>query len=261
MLGAPPVCGTFDRPRTTASANTTFRRLIAPFTGNSGTAPKLFKVDADSTSTSKPGKCNWNGPEDAFSHITDLWYTSETTAHSCYILRPLNYTHFPSAVGSNTTTVTVAYDPGTWATAGVYKYGVANGDTGVPNFANNAIAANDFVAYQLLDGTWQIDTISSTTSATVYVLTTGTPNVTGAGIAQYAPLFFFGIQTDTDPATGNVHPVFDSIANTNVTFRSSSNGFGLWNSLHKGDPMIFHSSNGTTAGLLEVLAGYYSTKF
>lgn len=260
MLGAPPVCGTFNLSRTTASANTVFRRLIPPFCGRSGSAPKMFRTDSSQTATGV-NTANWNGPNDAFTHVTDLWYTSLTTAHSLYVLRPLNWTYFPSAVASNTTTVTVAYDPGTWATAGHYKYGVGQGGSGVPNFANNALAASDVVAYQLNDGTWQIDTISSTTSSTVFVLGTGTPNVTGAGCLAYSPVFWFGAVGDTDPATGIIHPLLDSIANTNVTFRSSSYGFGLFNSLHRGDPMVFHSSNGTDAGILEVLSGYYSTEF
>lgn len=258
MLGAPVVCGTFNNPRLTASANTVFRSLIRPFMGSSY-PPKLFQVDPTSTSTGAP-KNNFTTDSDAWTHVTDLWYTSLTTAHSLYLLRPLNYTWSTSAVPANTTTsLTVAFNPGAWDTAGIYKYGSATG--GVPNYATNAAAANDILAYQLNDGTWQIDTIASTTSATVWVLGTGTPNVTGAGINAYTPIYWFGAVGDTDPATGQIQPLFDSIANTNVTFRSNSAGFGMWNALHRGDPLIFQSSNGTDAGLLEVLAGYYSTKF
>lgn len=258
MLGL-PACGTFSVHRKTASANTVFTQVIPPFCGASGAPPKRFAVDAVSY-RGGTGKPNWNGPEDAFAHITDLHYTSLTTAHSLYILRPLNWTYVSSAVTSNTTTITVAYDPGTWATAGVYKYGVPSGDSGVPNQANNTIASGDYVAYQLNDGRWAVDVCTTNTSGTTVVLTTGTPNVTGAGIAAYSPIFWFGAVGDTDPATGAVQPLMDSIVNTNVTFRMGASSPGLFHSLHRGDPLIFLSSNGTDAGLLELLSGYYSNR-
>lgn len=262
MLGAPPVCGTFDRTRATASANTVITKIIPPFCGNSGSPPKLFTVNTGQVGpngyTPAP---NWLTNTDAYTHVTDLWYTSLSTAHSLYVLRPLNWTYVTSAVSSNTTTITVAADPGTWATAGVYKYGSASGGTNVPNLANNTIASGDYVAYQLNDGRWVADTCTTNTTGTTIVLTTGTPNVTGAGIAAYSPIFFFGVVGDTDPATGEVQPLMDSVANTNVTFQTKPGGFGIFNALHKGDPLIFVSSNGTDAGILERLAGFYSTKF
>lgn len=259
MIGAPAACGSFGLPRNTASANTVFTRLIPPFCGYSCTPPKLFLVDPASTSTSAP-KNNFSGPSDAFTHLTDLWYTSVTTAHSIYIMRPLNYTWLTSAVTSSVTTLTVAFDPGTWATAGIYKYGVATAG-GVPAYANDTQASGDYYAYQCTDGTWQVDVATTNTTGTTLVLTTGTPAVAGAGIAAYSPIYWFGVQTDTDPATGMIHPVFDTIANTNLTSQLKTGGLDLVRSLHRGDPMIFQSSNGTNAGFLELLSGYYSTQF
>ena len=259
MLPVLPACGTFNINRVTASANTVFTRVIPPFCGNSGSAPKRFTVDAVSY-RGGTGAPNWNTPSDAFTHITDLWYTSLTTAHSLYVLRPLNWTYVSSAVASNTTTITVAADPGTWATAGVYKYGLPSGDSGVPNLANNTQASGDYYAFQLNDGRWMVDVATGGTTGTTLVLTTGTPNVAGAGIAAYSPIFWFGAVGDTDPATGIIQPLFDSIANTNVTFRGGAYGAGLFNNLHRGDPLIFYSSNGTDAGILELLSGYYSNQ-
>lgn len=253
-----PACGSFSKHKKTASANTVITHVIPPFGGNSGSPPKIFNVDAAATYNGRAGRPNWNGAEDAFGHITDLHYTTTSTAHSIYVLRPLNWTYVESAVASNTTTLTVAYDPGTWATAGVYRYGVGSGGTNVPNQANNTIASGDYVAFQLNDGRWMLDVATTNTSGTTLVLTTGTPNVTGAGIAAYSPIFWLGAVGDTDPATGDVQPLMTTIANTNVTFRLGAYSPGLMHSLHKGDPMAFVSSNGTDAGILELLSGYYS---
>jgi hypothetical protein len=258
MLGAPPVCGTFNVGQATASANTLFSRVIPPFvSGAGGGPPVLYKVDPTQTYNGGTGMPNWVGDANAFSHVTDLWYTSGNTAHSCYLLRPLNWTYVESAIGSNTTTITVKADPGTWATAGIYKYGSATG--GVPNLANNTIASADYVCYQLNDGRWVVDVCTTNTSGTTLVLTTGTPNVTGAGIAKYSPIFFMGAVADVDPATGIAQPLLTSIANTAMT--RSAGGMGLYNSLHRGDPLAFVSTNGTAAGVLDLLAGFYSTKF
>ena len=253
-MGAPPICGRFDAGKLTASANTVIRKLIAPFCGPAGGPRKKFTVTAESYAGGT-GKPNWYTSADAFTHIQDMWYTSLTTVHQLYIMRPLNWTYTAAAVGSNTTAVTLAYDPGTWATAGIYKYGIPEGGT-VPNFANNVMAAADVLAYQLNDGTWQLDTVSSISSLAL-VLTTGTPNVTGAGISAGSPIFWFGVVGDTDPATGQIHPLMDSVANTVIRLQSQGTYGALWNSLHRGDPLVFHSSNGTDAGLLHNLAGYY----
>lgn len=253
-MGAPPICGRFSSSRLTASANTVFRKLVAPFCGPSGGPRKKFTVSPESYAGGT-GKPNWHTNADAFTHVTDLWYTSLTTAHSLYVMRPLNWTYTVAAVSSNTTAVTLAYDPGTWATAGIYKYGIPEGGT-VPNFANNVMAASDVLAYQLNDGTWQIDTVSSISSLAL-VLGTGTPNVTGAGIAAYSPIFWFGAVGDTDPATGAIHPLIDSVAATALRLQAQGTYGSLWSGLHRGDPLVFVSSNGTDAGILEHLGGFY----
>jgi hypothetical protein len=259
----PPVCGHFSIPGTTAAANTVITRLIAPFMGRSGAAPFSFLVDPaqkpDGSAIATLGKPGWIGPSSAFTHVTDLFYTSLTTQHSLFILQPLNYTYFTAAVPKNTTAITLAADPGVYSTK--FKYPLP-GSAIVPNVADNAISTGDYCAYPLNDGTWQLDKVASG-SGTTPVLTTGTPNNTGAGIAQYAPFFFFGIQTDTNPCTGMPHPLFHSNVNTQTEkFQAAAGGsMGLFASLHKGDPMIFYSSNGTNAGILEVLAGFYSTEF
>lgn len=249
MLGAPPVCGSFGVSQATAAANTVFTRLIPPFVNQSPSAPKMFVYDPGQ------GVPNWWTPSDAWAHVTDLVYTSLTTAHSLYILRPLNWTYFTAAVAANTTAVTLAADPGAYATK--FKYPLPS-SSALPNLANNLIAAGDYCCYQLNDGRWQLDLVASG-SGTAPVMTTGTPNVTGAGINAYSPFFWFGAVGDTDPNTGVIQPLLTSVANTKISQQTA--GFSLWNSLHRGDPLLFVSSNGTDAGVLNALAGYYSNVF
>jgi len=258
-----PICGHWNGTRATAAANTVFRQIIPPYGGGGDNAPrKLYKVapaaTTASTAAQRDAVPNWTGPQDAFTHITDLIYTSLSTAHSLYILRPLNWTYQLSDMTSSSTTMALAADPGTWATAGVYKYGAAAGGTTVPSTANNVIAASDIVSYQLNDGKWVVDTVASG-SGTAPVLTTGIPAVTGTKLLAGSPVFFYGVVGDTDPATGLVHVLLDSVANTRQVH--SAYGPALWSALHRGDPLIFHSSNGTDAGILEVLSAVYATSW
>lgn len=255
-----PVCGTWNGVRKTAAANTVFTMVIPPFGGGGNNAPpKLYKVSpagtTASTATQTNAQPNWTGPQDAFTHVTDLIYTSLSTAHSLFFMRPLNWTFQMSDMTSSSTTMALAADPGTWATAGVYKYGAAGGTSVVPSQANNVIGASDFVVYQLNDGRWVVDTIASGTGTTP-VLTTGVPGVTGTKLLAGSPVFFYGIQSDTDPATGMIQPLTDSVVNTRLV--NSAYGPQLWSSIHKGDPLIFYSSNGTDAGILEALGAVYA---
>ena len=257
-LAYPGFCGAFNSTQKTAAANTVFTQIIPPSPLGSSSPPIQYGPlqpgnfgASASTANQLAYTPNWNRGG-AFTHITDLIYTSLTTAHSLYVMRPLNYTYQVSDMTSSSTTMSLAADPGTWATAGVYKYG--DGVT-VPGTANNTITANDFVAYQTNDGVWRTDTVASG-SGTAPVLTTGIPAVTGCKLLAGSPVFWFGIQSDTDPGTGLPQPLVDSVVNTRQIM--SAYGVGLYNNLHRGDPMIFYSSNGTNAGILEVLAGFYS---
>lgn len=257
MIPSPQFVGTWNGTRKTASANTVITMVIPPFPGGDTAPPQLYSVSPAATSASAAAqtaaKPSWTTPG-AFTHITDLVYTSLTTAHSLYILRPLNWVYQVSDMTSSSTTMALSADPGTWATAGNYKYGTA-APGAVPSQGNNVIGANDYVVYQLNDGRWVADLVASGTGTTP-VLTTGIPAVTGTKLLAGSPVFFYGVVGDTDPATGMIHPLMDSVVNTRLV--TSAYGPGLWSSVHKGDPLLFVSSNGTDAGILEVISGYYS---
>ncbi len=251
MLIAPlPVFGQFSLGKATnAVGGTAFTKLIPPWVGPPGAAAMIYGLNANNTP-------NWTGPSGGVTHITRALYTTPSTQHNVYLMRPLNWTTFSVAVAKNATAITLAADPGVYSTN--YKYSLPAGQTG-PCVADNAIAANDYVAYQLADGTWVLDTIASGTfGGGNLVLTTGTPNVNGATIAASSPLFFFGIKTDTDPATGGAHWTTLTTASTNrQDIFQQDNTVGGFTALHPGDPIAFLSDNATAQGWLDLMAGYY----
>lgn len=248
MLISPPACGLFSVGRSAQSANTVVTAIIPPYPATTtGSGPLLYNVVNTKTQP------NWV-TAGALTHITTLLYTTTSTTHRNVIMRPFNWTYFAAAVAKNTTVVTIFDDPGVYSTN--YKYSTPGGAPPT-QVADNAIAANDYVAYQLADGTWMTDIVSSVSGLAV-TLTTGTPNRTGATIAIGAPMYFFGIYTDADPATGGVSWQTDSTANTNrINQIQDSTGCGVA-SLHPGDPLIFYGPNGSNAGVLDSIFGYYA---
>ncbi len=253
MPFAMPIWDTFAVPSATAAGATAFTALIPPYrwgSGGEGGAPSLYGLNVS-------GGPNWTGQHGAFTHVDTLLYTTAATAHKIGIMRPLNWTTFAAAVAKNATAITLTADPGVFSTN--YKYPTPGGV--VPALADDTIATSDYVAYQLNDGTWQLDTIASGTFAGAnLVLTTGTANTAGATIAKGNVLFFFGIIGDTDPGTGLGQWQTTSIASATRATMLQEAVLGGLKALHRGDPMIFYSPNTTNAGLLDHLSGYYSPR-
>lgn len=248
-----PIWDSFAIGHATAAGGTAFASIIPPYrfgTGRTGAPPKLYKAsDHDGP--------NWFGQSGAFTRINSLIYTSGATAHKVGILQPLNWTTFAAAVAKNSTAITLSADPGKYSTN--YRFPTSGG--AVPSLADNTIAANDYVAYQLDDGTWRLDTIASGTFAGGdLVLTTGTANVTGATIAAGNVLFFFGVVGDTVPATGAVQWQSTTTASQNRQNLLQEDVMGGVVSVHKGSPLVFYSPNGTNAGVLDHLSGIYSPR-
>lgn len=242
--------------------------VIPPAPGRNG-CPLLY-----STKPGSGGAGNWT--DQPYTHITDLVVTCSTTANIIYIMRPLGWTTFSAAVAKNTTAISLTDDPGAFATT--YRYPVPGaapvglGGAGVPCVANNTLAANDYVAFQLADGRWVVDKIASGTVAGAnVVLTTGTPNVTGATVAAGQPLFFFGINTDTVPATGTVHLIRTPIISTqqvnllagwggNASAVGGGGGASSGNgvpSLFPGDPLLVYNPNATATTTVDFIGGDY----
>lgn len=236
-----PSHGNFSRGRKTATAATAIVQMIPPYTPTSGAA-----MGAGTASDALRGK--------GIIHVTDFQYVVPTTAHLVTILRPLNFTTFAADAAASQATVSLTKDPGTWPTAGVYQYPLPNAQT-VPSTAINAIAASDIVVYQAAAGQWIVDTVASG-SGTAPVLTSNLPT---GGVKKGGLFYFFGVTTDTDPATNEAHQQLDILAaasNTATYTLQSTNG--LWHTFHEGDPLVLSSSNVTAAGFFEVVAGYYA---
>jgi len=239
------VCGQFGYGPVTANADTAFKLLIPPFPQVQGAPPQLYGMAAGTGSAKKP---NWWGPG-VNSRITTLIYSNGATAHALFVMRPLNFAYLTAAAAAGQAVVNVDYNPGNYSSA--YRYAVPNSTTSIRT-ANNLLAANDHVAYQVADGTWVADTVASLSTLAI----TLTANIPTGGIAEGAPLFFFGLSTDTDPATALPQPFITVPASqTQKVYQDVL--AGLLGTLHPGDPLLIYSGNATAAGTLGLAAGMY----
>lgn len=184
----------------------------------------------------------WPG---AYTRVTGLRVSTLGTAHILTVLRPLNMTTASAAVAAGGTSLVLSAQPGDYN---------ANGTVAT---ADNNIATNDYVVYQNADGSYvgEIVTVSSLTL-------TITAAVTG-GIAAGAPVWFFGIVTDTNPANNQAHPRFNLAANTTTTFGRSDGittipdhkSMNVGNG--KNQPLLLIIDNGTAASTIESLGVEY----
>jgi hypothetical protein len=241
--------GCFSRGRKTATGGTAFTQFVPPFPGTSGAQPTGgpgILPGAPPTGVHTPGR--------GIIHVKNFQYIVPTTAHLVTIMRPLNWTYLTANAAASQAVVVIANDPGAYATAGNYRYSLPNGQT-IPSTANNLIAASDYVMYQATAGQWVLDTVASVSGLSI----TLTNNVPTGGTLANTPLYWFGVSTDTDPWTNEAHQQFDVLAAaSNTANYSLSDSTGLWHTYHQGDPLVFYSSNATTAGFIELISGEYS---
>lgn len=195
-----------------------------------------------------------------FTTITDMWYTSAGTAHTLTVLRPLGKTYVSSAAAAAQKVINIAANPGTYSSYGTI------------DVANNNIAANDYCVYQTADGTYTVDTVASVSSLAI----TMTSDVPTSGVAKYAPFWFFGITTDTNPADGLAHPAFSTTASATTKLGSDPadvlggivgsiapppqmRAMTGWPLNGREEPLIVYSNNATATGTLEKVSVVYST--
>jgi hypothetical protein len=247
---------TFSLGTYTAAGATAFAAIIPPWSPDGSSAP----YTADSRWVP-----NWVSPSGgAFTHVSSLVYTTGTTAHKIAILRPLNWTVLSSAAAGGQNVINIYDDPGVYSTN--YKYptpgGVVasvrggsggQGGTAPSQVADHGIAANDYAAYQLADGTWVADTVSSVSTLAI----TMTTNVPTGGVLKNSPFFYFGTVALNDPATGQ--PQWQTVTTVSVRAQVMADVLGgSFQSIHPGDPLIFYSPNTTAAGVLQNLSGFYA---
>ncbi len=238
-----PILGTWAIPKRLQTTTTAWAVMIPPYMGQ---GPQ------------RQGQSGRRG----ITHVKKVCVTVPTAsaAVSVYtIMRPLNWAVITTAVAKATASavLTLDRDPGLYATA--YRYSCDN--NGIPaSVADNAIAAADYVAFQLADGTWTFDLVASG-SGTAPVLTTTLPNPTGAGgIAAGTILYFFGVVGDKDPATGNTGYATDIPGIAALTTRDTtwSDEFGIAAAIHHGDPLLIYNDGASSVATLEYACGYYA---
>lgn len=170
--------------------------------------------------------------------ITNLTYTSGSTAHTLTVLRPLGRTTVASAGATGQAVVNLTADPG-----------VAAGYGGI----NNGISANDFVAIRTAsDGITRLYKVSSVSTLAV----TMTANLTVA-VAAGDFVWLFGITSDTDGRTGSAHPALKPPASATTVY-SDSNG-GVIATIGAFEPMLLNSDNATAAGTIAQISWQYTT--
>jgi hypothetical protein len=241
-----PVHAHFTIGRKTAAANTPFTQLIPP--GPQGR--QLLWAAA-------PNQPNWYSLG-WMTRVTRIAYLSGTASHLLSVMRPKNWATTTQAMPQNSKTMNLGVDPGVYSTN--YRYPLPPG--AVPSLvADHPIASGDYIAYQLDDGSWQLDTVNVVAAPPpfgAFSVTTGTPNRAGATLRAGAPVFYFGVPTLLDPVTGMLDPNWSTSPPASGTAHDVfTDPVGLITALRLGDPMCFYSPNGTTAGELELISGYF----
>ncbi len=190
----------------------------------------------------------------AMALIEFLQFTVSTTAQTMTVMRALSSQQLPAGVSGRCSCYLTAAASASQAVINI------NQDPGVytayfpvtPRTANNVIAASDYVAFQYPDGTWAVDTVSSVTSLAV----TLTNSLGTGGLASGAPVWFFGVTTDTNPYSAIAHPAFSLAASSIVNF--GSEGWPWMSSYEIGEPLLIYVNNATAASVLERCSAAYA---
>jgi len=246
-----PVLKTFSCPRNTATAGTKFIAGVPP---NDMPHVKTYPVGPMGGTALIGSKVDMGRGKP---HVTKVIYTTtSSTAHLISILRPLNFTAVNGAVAAGGTTINIFQDPGIYST----NYLFGSTCNGAPTqVADAGIAGGDYFAVQLADGTWWFSSVTSVSTLALTVPAIPTPTGSSPpGILNGAIFYWFGIATDTDPATGQVQPSTQIAASQTRDTSWYDPYYGVVSALHDGDPLLFYSPNPTAAGILEAMFGYYS---
>jgi hypothetical protein len=259
------ILGALNAPtNVTATAANAMAVLLPPWPGvPPGRLMQVVKVPAGTGSLPRI-----EGGEGIL-HVTKMVLTTPSNTQKIAIMRPRNWTYTTVAIAKGVTVIPNAAlkdDPGLFSTNYKYNNGLAPAAPG-----DDTIATGDYVAYQLADGTWQVDIIASGTFGSTLTLTTGTPNTTNGYIPANSPFYFFGIITSADPAvSGNMayaaagytwNPDFQATivaSATNDQTVLDNNGYGLMSAFNPGDPLMVYHPQTTAAGILNYVGGFYS---
>jgi hypothetical protein len=160
--------------------------------------------------------------------VTKVSYTGTGTAHTLTAMRPLSRTTLSANAAASQAVINLTGDPGTLFSPA------------------NVIAANDYLVIRHDDGTFGVYKVSSV--STLQITLTGNLSV---ACSAGATVWFLGITTDTDPATGLAHPAWTLGTTTNSL---TGDGDVLVNSHQEDSPILLYSNNATNAGtFIEVI--------
>jgi hypothetical protein len=163
--------------------------------------------------------------------VIGLDYLPAATAHTLTFLEAIGKTS--TVTGCRTTT----------SGANAAGQAVLNVTDAPTDTAGNATAANDVIAYQLPNGTWEFNTVSSLSTKAI---TLGT-NIATAPSAG-AKVLIFGVAGDRANFT------LGTVASTLLQFNGDH---PVYVAKNMSDPVVFQSNNGTNAGFLHnMLAAY-----
>lgn len=197
----------------------------------------------------------------AYTHLTELAILAGSTAHTIYLMRPLNYTATTAAAAAGQAVVNIAADPGNFTAN--YQYPLLNsGPNGIkpptlPAFqtANDLLGAGDYLVFETPDGAFHVDTVASIASLAV----TMSNNFGTGGIANGARVWHMGQFGDTDPATNEAQfEYLLTVSSVNTLSALQGGGNSFFDTLHPYDPILFFDANGTATDTLQRLDGFYS---
>ena len=167
----------------------------------------------------------------ARTRLTMLQYRAAGTAHTITVFRSIGRTRTTADAAASQAVVVVAANPGP---------------------SGNALAASDFVAIRLNDGTFVVDTVSSISGLSVTLATN-----LAAALSKGADVWMFGITSDTDPNSGEAHQAFVGTASVITTIKDDTAGLVASHGLD--EPLLVQSNNATATGFLEQV-GYVHTR-
>jgi hypothetical protein len=159
-----------------------------------------------------------------YTYLTFLQYKSLGTAHTVTIMRGQSYTTCATAVAEAGTALVVT--------------------SALLDGAGNALAANDLVAFECVDGSWQVDIIAGWVVGTKTITLAVGPATGSGGIAVGGRVISYGIAGDSGHAAYTLLPPVSATTNFPPVLSGP-----LARSRQKNEPIILDSDNATAAGI------------
>lgn len=177
-------------------------------------------------------------------------YLNGATAHTLCLMYAKDSASYPGSARNTINGATAAHI--------LSGQAIIDVDTTPRDPAGNAAAASDVVAYKLIDGTWEFNTIASVSTKAI----TLTNNITGvdagagaAAIVDGDPFLIFGVVAD---ASYLALPLTASVVNS---WGATAGGSGLvLVHPYESEPFYVYDANATNAGFLNYLLFGYINK-